>query len=154
MVSAKAAKGQPRQFHPARRREPATALADDLGERPFRTQDAAPCAPDENHAQQDEGPPDAPERELREQRHVRPDMRGAAGQRQDRRHDDQHDIDLDDCPLDASQDNLVTRQPVADMFQRAIDGLLDHRFRRPADEVGHAADARRGLNSNRTMATQ
>lgn len=54
-------------------------MADGFGQRAFGTKYSAPGAPDEDHAEKHEGPPNAPEGKLRKNRQIVPNMRGPLG---------------------------------------------------------------------------
>ncbi|CPI68111.1 Uncharacterised protein [Bordetella pertussis] len=89
--------------HPARNGAALAALAGPLGEHALGTEPAAPGAPQQRHGNQDERPPHAPERELRQHGQIVEDRRGVVRQGQEHRHDQQERIRSDDAPLQLAQ---------------------------------------------------
>src|SRR3984893_12247391 len=95
---------------PARDRMTPAEPACRLGQRALRTEEPAPGAADQKHAEEDERPPDTPEGELREEREIVPDMREPSGQRQECGHGDKHKINENDRPLAALNQAPVAAQ--------------------------------------------
>jgi hypothetical protein len=89
------------------------AAADELRERAFRTEHAAPHAPHEHHRHHHERPPHAPERELRQTREIVIDVRRVRRQRQKRRNNHQRKINHDHRPLDGLNDGTVPLHGIA-----------------------------------------
>ncbi len=112
-----------------------------LGETAFRTEQAAPGAADQNHAEENEGPPNAPEAELREKRQIAPDMRRATRQGQEGRNRDEKQIESDDRPLQALYERLMAFEPMTERGNRSI----NPRGQRSAAPDFHVPWHRKGL---------
>ncbi len=123
--------------HPARDAAPASVAAHRFAQRTLGAEHPAPDAAQQDHAQQHEGPPDAPEQELREQAQVVQDACGVVGQRQKRRQHHQHRVGQHDGPLHAADQAAMAAHGVAQGRQRT---------RRAArhEVQGHGGCERRG----------
>ncbi len=110
--------------------------AGEFRQRAFGAEQPAPGPAEHHHAQENEGPPHAPEHELRQQRDVRPEVRRAVRQRQRERHrfssidaviierrqhlEGNHNI-ADERDLDPAGDQLPIGHPVLAVLQ----GILE-----------------------------
>ncbi len=84
-----------------------------FAQRAFGTENAAPGAAGQYHAEKHKRPPDPPKNELRKESEVIPDMRVRFRQRQKSGDGNKQDIDEDDGPLDLLNEALVAPQGLA-----------------------------------------
>ncbi len=105
--------------HPARNGTPQAMVTGELRQRAFRTENAAPDASEQHHADHHERPPDAPEEELRKQAQIVVNVGIFRRQRHERRNDQQHQIKEDNDPLDRQNRAAVALHGGADSGQPA-----------------------------------